>query len=79
MCDHNFCDCLRRATAPDTCAATEFKCLVIKRAGQQAYLDAASYKEPPGFIKIVPNISGIEAEFEMLYQECPQIMCTVPP
>ncbi|VDO45582.1 unnamed protein product [Haemonchus placei] len=43
-CDQNFCDCLKRATAPDTCAATELKCLAIKKVGQQAYFDAASYE-----------------------------------
>ncbi|XGW14666.1 hypothetical protein V3C99_000722 [Haemonchus contortus] len=76
-CDQNFCDCLKRATAPDTCAATELKCLAIKKVGQQAYFDAASYEEPPSFVKIVPHIDGVENDFALLYQECPQVMLTI--
>uniref|UniRef100_A0A7I4YFD1 Phospholipase A(2) n=1 Tax=Haemonchus contortus TaxID=6289 RepID=A0A7I4YFD1_HAECO len=76
-CDQNFCDCLKRATAPDTCAATELKCLAIKKVGQQAYFDAASYEEPPSFVKIVPHIDGVENDFLLLYQECPQVMLTI--
>ncbi|VDP04064.1 unnamed protein product [Heligmosomoides polygyrus] len=66
-CDKNFCDCLKRATASGSCLATEIKC--------HAYYDAASYREPPDFVKVIPSIDGIEKDIEYIYQECPKIMC----
>uniref|UniRef100_A0A7I4YGH8 Phospholipase A2 n=1 Tax=Haemonchus contortus TaxID=6289 RepID=A0A7I4YGH8_HAECO len=76
-CDQNFCDCLLRATAPDTCVATALKCLATIEGGEEAYLNSATYQEQLDFVKIVPNIDGIEKEFLLLYQECPLVMETI--
>nr|CDJ92998.1 Hypothetical protein CBG00662 [Haemonchus contortus] len=76
-CDQNFCDCLLRATAPDTCVATALKCLATIEGGEEAYLNSATYQEQLDFVKIVPNINGIEKEFLLLYQECPLVMETI--
>ncbi|EYC23340.1 hypothetical protein Y032_0015g2601 [Ancylostoma ceylanicum] len=76
-CDNNFCDCLKHATEPDVCQATNLKCRFVKVHGQQAYHDAASYKEPPDFVKIFPKVNGTQKEFQILYEECPQVMLTI--
>ncbi|KAL6726204.1 hypothetical protein Aduo_008199 [Ancylostoma duodenale] len=76
-CDDNFCDCLKNATEPDICQATNLKCQFVKIHGQQAYHDAASYKEPPDFVKIFPKINGTHEEFQILYEGCPQVMLTI--
>lgn len=76
-CDKNFCDCLKRATASGSCLATEIKCHVSKSIGHQAYYDAASYREPPDFVKVIPSIDGIEKDIEYIYQECPKIMLSI--
>ncbi|CAJ0596661.1 unnamed protein product [Cylicocyclus nassatus] len=77
MCDDNFCDCLENATQPDVCEATKWKCRVVRLHGQQAYLDAASYKEPPDFVKIFPAIDTVRKDFQVLYEECPKVMLTI--
>ncbi|KAK6744605.1 hypothetical protein RB195_011373 [Necator americanus] len=52
-------------------------CSVVKIHGQQAYLDAASYEEPPDFVRIFPEVNGISKEFQALYERCPQVMLTI--